>query len=64
MLAAMDLEEITYQMALDLVEADEQRAHRQGVKTPAEVRAIPPGQWITAKDPDWFRKLSKVYGLD
>lgn len=59
----IDDEELDYQMAYDLVEADEQQARRQGVKTPDEVRAMPSSQWISAKDPDWFKKLSKVHGL-
>jgi hypothetical protein len=57
----MDEEEIDLQMAYDLVDADEQRARRLGVKTPAELRAT---RGIGARDPDWFRKLSKLYGFE
>ena len=53
----MDSQEIAYQMALDLIDAEEQQARRAGVPTVGEVRAMPPGRRIGAKDPDWFTKL-------
>jgi hypothetical protein len=61
MLDVMDREELDYQMAYDLVEADEQQARRQGVPTPSQIRAGAPG--IGRRDPDWFKKLAKAAGV-
>jgi len=58
----MDSEEITYQMALDLVEADELKARRAGVPTASDLHASPPGRRLSAKDPDWFKKLERWTG--
>lgn len=62
MQAVVDDEEIAYQMAYDLIEADEQKARRAGVPTLSEVRAVPAGKRLSAKDPDWFKKLEKFAG--
>lgn len=59
MLAGMDTEEVTYQMALDIVESEESRARRAGVPTVAETMATPPARRVSAKDPDWFAKLER-----
>jgi hypothetical protein len=60
MLAVMDMEEIAYQMALDVVEAGEVTARRAGVPTLSETLATPPGRRIGRHDPDWFAKLDRM----
>lgn len=54
----MDIEELMYQMALDLVEADER---------PAMTGATPPipteRQWINLDDPHLFEKFKQRVGL-
>jgi hypothetical protein len=60
MLAGMDSEEIAYQMALDIVEADEGKARREGVPTVSQALSAPAGSRIGAKDPNWYARLEKL----
>jgi hypothetical protein len=55
-----DGREITYQMALDLIEGEEATASRLGVPTVAQTLATPPAGRISAKDPDWYKKLERM----
>jgi len=60
MATEMDREEIAYQMAYDLADADEAEARRRGVSSPSAIQAA--GRCISARDPDWFKNLEKWTG--
>jgi hypothetical protein len=59
MIAALDSQELNYQMALDIVESDEGKARREGVPTVSETMRVPAARRVSAHDPDWFAKLEK-----
>lgn len=60
MLAIADSEELTYQMAYDLIEADEQKARLAGVQPSA---AVPDSRRIRLDDPDFLTKMLRAQGL-
>jgi len=59
---AMPVIEFHEWMAFDTIEADDQQARRLGVPTESDINAMPPGRRLSAKDPDWFKKLQALAG--
>jgi len=59
---AMPVTEFHEWMAFDTIEAADQQARHLGVPTVSDIQAMPPGRRLSAKDPDWFKKLEALAG--